>query len=409
MESKTSKAGMMVLNQVKAILLLLVAFANAEAKELPENAIPFILDSHMYIQATLADSVAVSLIYDTGADRLYLDKDYMELSNFGKLPLKKGRAKMGGAGNNGVQTIPIITDTILVGLGNIRHNETITPIINLREILGRQTDGMIGNNAFFDKPLFINYTDGYLQQIDSLDASILEGFTKLPANFNDNRIDIDLELKIDSVQTINGAFRLDLGCGSTIILTNEILKTLDLNGKKTADCYYSNMGVGGDGSDITFRADSFRFLDELSDIVVSASYNTEGALSARPHVGIIGNEILRHYDLIIDGPNKAIYARRNSDNSTGYQHSSKLQMGYIDRTDICDGWIVSSIYDKGIAQQVGFEIGDTILSINGHSVKEISWEEQRKGLGLDGETEFIVKKPNGERVTYILNIKGEIV
>lgn len=86
---------------MKPILsLLLIAIAGllqATAKEVPQNAIPFILDSHVYIQATVCDTVPMSLIYDTGADRLYLDKDYMELSDFGKLPLKKGKARMGGA------------------------------------------------------------------------------------------------------------------------------------------------------------------------------------------------------------------------------------------------------------------------------------------------------------------------
>lgn len=218
-----------------------------------------------------------------------------------------------------------------------------------------------------------------------------------------------MELKIDSVQTVKGNFRLDLGCGSTIILTNETLKKLNLQGKQTADCYYSNMGVGGDGTDVNFRADAFRFLDELNNIVISASYNTEGSLSTRPHVGIIGNEILRHYDLIIDATNEVVYARRNNDTNTDYQHSSKAQFGYVDRTDISDGWIVSSLYDKGIAQAAGIEIGDVIISINGRHVKEISWEEQRNGLGLNGPTEYIVKKANGEIRTYVLNIDKEII
>lgn len=383
---------------MKPILSLLFIAATATlqsavAKEVPQNAIPFILDSHVYIQATMCDTVPVSLIYDTGADRLYLDKDYMELSDFGKLPFKKGRAKMGGAGNNGVQTIPIIIDPIPVRLGNVLHNETITPIINLREILGRQADGMIGNNAVFGKPLVINYTESYLLPVDTLTDEMLAGFTKLPAQFNDNRIDIEMELRIDSIQTVTGTFRLDLGCGSTIILTNETLKKLDLEGKTTAACYYSNMGVGGDGTDINFRVEELRLLGELNNIVISASYNTEGSLSARPHVGIIGNEILRHYDLIIDAPNEAIYAKRNNDASTDYQHSSRTQFGYVDRTDISDGWIVSSLYEAGIARQAGIEIGDMVISINGRSVKEISWEEQRNGLGLTGPTEHVVKKP----------------
>ena len=200
---------------MKAKLLLLTAIMISAlnlSAEMPQNAIPFILDSHVYIQATVADTIPVSLIYDTGADRLYMDKDYTDLSSFGKLPYRKGKAKMGGAGNDGVQTVPIIIDTIPVRMGNVVYKEHITPIINLREILGCHTDGMIGNNAVFDKPLLVNYTDSYLLSLDSLTSRILDGYTKLPAHFNDNRIDIECELKIDSIQSVKGTFRLDLGC-----------------------------------------------------------------------------------------------------------------------------------------------------------------------------------------------------
>lgn len=397
---------------VKVFLAILVCMVFSEATfsaEIPNKAIPFILDSHVYIQGVLMDSIPVSLIYDTGADRLYMDKDYMDLSTFGKIPFRKGKAKMGGAGNDGLQIIPIIIDTIPLRMGDVIHKEDITPIINLREILGRHTDGMIGNNAVFDKPLLVNYSDSYLLSLDSLTPAMVEGYTKLPAHFNNNRIDIECELKIDSLQTVDGTFRLDLGCGSTIILTNAILKNLDLTGKTQAKCYYSNMGFGGDGSDVSFRAESFKFLDDIYNVVVSASYNTEGALADRPHVGIIGNDILCHYDLIIDAPNSALYARRNGNSDNSYQRSSAIQMGYIDRTDITDGWIVSSMYEGGIAEQAGFEIDDIIVSINGRLVKDISWEEQRNGLGLHGKTIFDVRKKDGSIVTYELYIDEEII
>lgn len=391
-------------------ILVCVVFSGATfSAEIPNKAIPFILDSHVYIQGVLMDSIPVSLIYDTGADRLYIDKDYMDLSTFGKIPFRKGKAKMGGAGNDGLQIIPIIIDTIPLKMGDVIHKEDITPIINLREILGRHTDGMIGNNAVFDKPLLVNYSDSYLLSLDSLTPTMVEGFTKLPAHFNNNRIDIECELKIDSLQTVNGTFRLDLGCGSTIILINATLKNLDLTGKPQAKCYYSNMGFGGDGSDVSFRTESFKFLDEIYNVVVSASYNTEGSLSDRPHVGIIGNDILCHYDLIIDAPNSALYARRNGNSDNSYQRSSVIQMGYIDRTDITDGWIVSSMYEGGIAEQAGFEIDDIIVSINGRLVKDISWEEQRNGLGLHGKTIFDVRKKDGSIVTYELYIDEEII
>lgn len=386
-----------------------LACAVTVSAELPEGAMPFILDSHVYMQGVVADTIPVSLIYDTAADRLYMDKDYVDLSSFGKLPYKKGRAVMGGAGNNGSQSVTIIVDEISLKIGNDVYKERITPIINLREILGRHADGMIGNNAMFNRPLIVNFTDGYLLSPESVTATALEGYTKLPARFNNNRIDIECELKVDSVQSLKGLFRLDMGSGSTIILTNAARKQLNLTDKPQARCYYSNMGVGGAGTTVNFRADTFKSLDELHNVVVSASYNTQGALSDGEYLGIIGNDILSHYDLIIDAPNNALYARKNGNSDNSYQKSSEIQMGYIDRTDITDGWIVSSLYEGGIAQKAGFEIGDVILSINGRPVKEISWAEQRKGLGLNGSTTYQVKKKNGETATYILDIGKEII
>ncbi len=67
------------------------------------------------------------------------------------------------------------------------------------------------------------------------------------------------------------------------------------------------------------------------------------------------------------------------------------------------------MYKGGIAEQAGIEIGDVILAINDRPVKEISWEEQRKGLNLKGETKYTVRKANGEVVTYMLFIQKQII
>ena len=85
-------------------------------------------------------------------------------------------------------------------------------------------------------------------------------------------------------------------------------------------------------------------------------------------------------------------------------------MSYTDRTDICDGWIVSSMYDDGIAANAGIEVGDMILEINGRPVKGIGWDEQRKGLGLTGPAVFkIQKKGSGKIKDYTLQIGKGII
>ena len=87
-------------------LYCLIASCHNVFADLPEKAIPFILDSHVYIQGVVADTIPISLIDDTGADRLYLDKDYMDLSSLGKLPYRKATARMGAPVTTGLRRFP---------------------------------------------------------------------------------------------------------------------------------------------------------------------------------------------------------------------------------------------------------------------------------------------------------------
>ena len=75
---------------------------------------------------------------------------------------------------------------------------------------------------------------------------------------------------------------------------------------------------------------------------------------------------------------------------------------------VCAFW-GTQYYGATFAEQAGMEIGDTIIAINGRPVKEISWEEQRKGLGLKGTTRYTVRKANGKTVTYELFVQKPII
>lgn len=391
------------------VLLGISTMLSASA-EIPDGAIPFEYHNHLYIPAILQDTMPVSLIFDTGASHILVDKDFDRLSNWRNAKDNKSIAILGGAGNSDKTSYPMIVEPLKISMGKIKYKDEYSPVINHREALGKHVDLMVGNEAFANKIILINYLDEYILPVKKLTNEVLEGFTQLPATFKDNRIYIDAELMVDSIQSVKGRFLLDLGCGTSLVLTNSVRETLDFNNKPIARYYTLNYGLGGDGTTMIFRAKSFKLLDELDNVVVSASYNTQGALAGSDkYVGLLGNPILCHYDLIIDYVHKELYARKNNNPDDDCFISSSEQMRYLDRTDICDGWIVSSLYDNGIAQQAGFEIGDIILSINGRLVKDITWEEQRKGLGLKGRTSYEVKKKNGEIVTYILDIDKEII
>lgn len=62
-------------------LFFLALFSLKSIADVPEGAIPFVFDGHLYLQSTLNDTIPVTLIYDTGADFLYLDEDYLKLNH----------------------------------------------------------------------------------------------------------------------------------------------------------------------------------------------------------------------------------------------------------------------------------------------------------------------------------------
>ena len=202
---------------------------------------------------------------------------------------------------------------------------------------------------------------------------------------------------------------MDLGSGSSITLTNETASSLHLADAPKAHFYTQSGGYGGGSNDVAIRAAKFCMTDTLENLVIYYSLNEKGTLSFdKPYIGIIGNEIWSLYDIVIDPTSSSVWVKRNNDNGT-YTQSSVTHMSYIDRTDICDGWIVNGLYKEGIAEQAGIEIGDIIIAINNRHVMEITLEEQRKGLGLKGETVYTVKKQDGKTISYTLFIDKQII
>lgn len=400
---------------MKKIFYLLCFFSTLCSVEgvtaVPEGAIPFVFDGHLYLQSTLNDSLPVTVVYDTGADYLYLDADYLTLHHLQDAFGKKEKAEMRGAGNSDSYSVDVFVDPVKIRCGELEYQNEITPVIQLRDILGRYTDGLLGNTHLLSAPLEINFSGSYLRQLKTqLPVDSLKDYVKLDARFEGNRINVKAKLQIDDAHMVDGWFRMDLGCGSSIILTNETASSLHLTDRPKAYFYTQAGGLGGGSEDVSIRAAKFCMtIDTLENLVMDYSLNEEGALSSgRPYVGIIGNEIWSLYDMVLDPGTSSVWVKRNQNEGT-YAQSSVSHMAYVDRTDICEGWIVNGLYKGGVAEKAGIEIGDVILAINGRLVKDITWEEQRKGLGLKGKTVYTVKKSDGTIVSYTLWIDKQII
>lgn len=249
--------------------LFLALFALKSHAGIPGGTIPFIFDSHLYLQVRLNDTIPVTIIYDTGADFLYLDEDYLKLNNLQNAFGKKGTARMGGAGNNEPQSVDIFIEPVKIHCGELNYQNKITPVIKLRDILGKHTDGLLGNTHLLNTPLEINFSESYIKQLkEPLSADSLDRYHKLEARFKDNRIDVKANLQIDSANTVEGWFRMDLGSGSTITLSNETTSALNLAGIRKAYFETQAGGIGGSSEEFELRAEKFGMVDTLENLVI---------------------------------------------------------------------------------------------------------------------------------------------
>ena len=98
-----------------------------------------------------------------------------------------------------------------------------------------------------------------------------------------------------------------------------------------------------------------------------------GAFGKKEYIGIIGNEILSKFNLIIDIAHSALYLKRFKEDQPS---KPNYDFGFRNRTDIGKGWIVSSLTRDGDAARAGLQLNDRIIAINGRPVEEYTWEEE---------------------------------
>ena len=144
---------------MKRKLFIIAALAFAEncfaQGALQNDSIPFLHRNHLFVQATVNDSVDCHVVFDTGAANIFgVDSVFLTQSNW--RPKVNGRASSGGnAGRTIVQAIFTIKKPTEVSFGNHRESHQVIPIYQLRDIAGRYADGISGLKDIYQYPFVI--------------------------------------------------------------------------------------------------------------------------------------------------------------------------------------------------------------------------------------------------------------
>ena len=365
------------------------------------RSVPFLYRGHMILHATINDTIECDILYDTGAANMF-GVDSVWLSHSHWKPERIGYAMAGGGA--GKTKVRIVVGGTNVKIGNIANDYNIVPIFQLRDVVDCHIDGIWDVLNIADYPFEINFEQGFLKQYKT-GMPNTEGYVKLPIKHENKRILFQAETSING-KIVKGWYLMDTGNPGTVDFTTEATKKYGLEaipGKRHITDI-TQFGLGDKEQDyyVDMLADWFVIgNDTLRSKTVSYIPDGAGAFSEGPYIALVGNAIWSKYNIIIDVKAGALYLRRFKD-ETPLEPS--YDYNFRNRTDIGRGWIVSSLVREGDAVNAGMAIGDTIIAVNGRSVRDYSWEEEynideqpRQVIGLIG--------PDGQRKQITLEAK----
>lgn len=341
-------------------------------------------EGHILIKAEV-EGIAGNFILDSGADNLYLDSLFYSSQNWSLTNVVK--ALLPGAGVK-PKEIDYILDTLDLAFGDSYYKTNGVPVLDLKSIVGDRADGIVGFGFFKDRILKINYKDQWWEIYRELAQVDLTGFTEIPVEISENRILIPVEIDLTGDLTIDGKCLLDLGTSRSIILTSVTAKRHNLNQEIEHKVRYesSQSGVGGKSSGYDFRSQSIRIGPyQLNGAVLDYALDQSGALSSDRYLGLLGNEVLDRFVVLIDYRGSNIYLKPRSELSESF-YASATGFSISDRSKTHGLWKVTGLHEGRQAMEAGLRIGDAITHVDGQKVASIDFRER---LRLYRSREFI--------------------
>jgi len=340
-------------------------------------------------------SDSLNFILDTGSGGISLDS--MTCLRLRLTPKPSDRTILGIAGVRQVKFL--YNETLhLPGLSVDSLNFHVNDYDILTSVYGEKVDGIIGYSFFSRYIVQINY--------DSLRISVYsKGAFRYPKGGYMLRALIAslpiMSAQVSDAVRINNRFYFDTGAGLCTLLSTDFVNDSLLLDSRKKSFFTQAQGLGGKATmRLTtvkeLRIGPFRFR-KVPTYVFDDQYN----VTSYPNLGgLIGNDILRRFNVILNYDRRSIYLTPNSHYREQFDYSyTGLGIYWV------DGEIrVGDIMKDSPADKAGLKEDDVILAVGTNFTNNI--QTYKNLLQNPGEKVKITLKRNGELSQTFLRVKS---
>jgi PDZ domain/Aspartyl protease len=270
----------------------------------------------------------------------------------------------------------------------------------LSTVYGEKIDGIIGYSFFSRYLVWVNY-----------DSSMMDIYSKGPVKYPRGGFLLRprvyglpmLEGKLADARNINSRFYFDTGAGLCLLFSSEFTADSAVFApRRKKPVPTQGAGLGGKADmQLTilksFSLGPFHF-KQIPTYIFDDPYD----VTSYPQLGgLIGNDLLRRFNLIVNYPRSEIYIIPNSSYRTPFDYSySGINIGLIEGQVM-----VTDVMPGSPGDQAGLKEGDIILEVNGDAHQDVqNYQNLLKTLGP--KVKVRVRHSNGENALVAVKISS---
>lgn len=394
---------MTILKKIHFLFIFWVTVNGYAQNANPVTKIPFELEgNHIFIQLTINHSEQLDFVFDTGAGSTVINSETAKKLNFASSKTSTTTGASGKTQSSIIKKKSVEGKSIELDKVDLLS----VPLSHLERLIGKDIDGIIGYDLLKKYVTEIDYNNSELIFFESKSYEYQGSGELIRIDIGDVPTAI-FQIILKDGTYVNEEFLLDTGAGGAISFTSPFSERSQIRTK--IDKTYSNnsRGLSANVAQVEVgRIKNLKILDfEFANIPVSI-YDTEvGFFANKKIAGIIGNEILKRFNITFDYKRKKSYWVKNKQyiNEPFYVQNSGLKLSLdANKSKI----IVDHIIPNSSAAKSELKIGDEIIEIDGVKTVDSSLETIRKLLRTQsGKTIKIVYRHVGTEKELLLSLE----
>jgi hypothetical protein len=393
-----------------AILILGLSLTSGAKTQLNESTrseglvdeIPFQLYGNMILmELSVDDSIPLNFIFDTGAGGTIINE-----STADSLGIVGGEA-VPREGATGMAEIVQSADHV-VSVGDICFQGVTLGIAELGHIekrIGMPIDGVIGWLILSQYAVRIDYDTMLIEIYDNNKFGYDFSDSGYTLEVQGTAIFTDVTTTFKSGNIFTGKVLVDTGAGNTFYFNTPFIEENDLLAEM--DTYYEretqSISTESAHAYTTMLANLSIGDCEFSTLPVTMAIAEAGASSWPGPMGILGNGVLKHFNVFIDLQQKVMSLEPNRlDHDQFEVNCSGLELV---TDDTFQRVIIDHVYAGSPAHEAGLEVGDEIIQINGANVSAFQLPQIRTMLSQDAQEVEILIDREGELHNYLFTLR----